>query len=122
VIVGCVNQTAKRSDERTSETDREIGDDLEITKITRQAAGAGTWICGRLNGHRFDALVFREHAEFETYELGQSKISKIWVQRLADRETVANFDRGWDVRPTTNEASAIVDFLAAGLADHVYKA
>jgi hypothetical protein len=122
VIVGCVNQTAKRSDERTSETDREIGDDLEITKITRQAAGAGTWICGRLNGHRFDALVFREHAESEDFELADSRISKIWVQHLADRQTVANFDRGWDVRPTTNEASAIVDFLAAGLADHVYKA
>lgn len=122
MIVGCVNQTAKRSDERTSETDREIGDDLEITKITRQAAGAGTWICGRLNGHRFDALVFREHAESEDFELADSRISKIWVQHLADRQTVANFDRGWDVRPTTNEASAIVDFLAAGLADHVYKA
>ena len=99
----------------------EIGDDLEITKVTRKAAGAGTWVCGRLNGHRFDALVFPEHAEVETYELGESQISKLWVQRLADRQTVANFDRGWDLRPTTDEASAIVDFLAAGLADHVRK-
>lgn len=98
--------------------DYEIGDDLEIRKITRQAAGAGTWVCGRLNGHRFDALVFSEHAEVESYELDQSKISKLWVQRLADKAEVANFDRGWDVRPTTDEASAIVDFPAAGLADH----
>ncbi|HEY3964008.1 MAG TPA: hypothetical protein VGM05_05580 [Planctomycetaceae bacterium] len=102
----------------TSETDLEIGDDLEITKITRQAAGAGTWVCGRLNGHRFDALVFREHAESQDFELADSRISKIWVQRVADKTTVANFDRGWDVRPTTDEASAIVDFLTAGLADH----
>lgn len=100
----------------------EIGDDLEITKTTRKAAGAGTWVCGRMNGHRFDALVFGEHAENTEFELGDSRISKIWVQRLSDRATVANFDRGWDVRPTTEEATGIVDFLAAGLADHIANA
>ena len=102
--------------------DREIGDDLTIRKITRRAAGAGTWVCGRMNGHRFDALVFPEHAERAEYELDESKISKLFVQRLHDRQTVANFDRGWDVRPTTDEAAAIVDFLAAGLADHIFSA
>ena len=100
--------------------DLEIGDDLTITKTTRRGAGAGIWVCGWLNGHRFDALVFPEHAEVADFELGESKISKLFVQRLADRQTVANFDRGWDMRPTTDEASAIVDFLAAGLAEHTY--
>jgi len=106
----------------TTNDDLEIGDDLTITKTTRQAAGAGTWVCGRLNGHRFDALVFRQHAENPDYELGESQISKLWVQRLADKIEVANFDRGWDVRPTTDEAAAIIDFLAAGLADHIFNA
>jgi len=100
--------------------DLELGDDLTITKTTRRVEGAGTWVCGTLHGHRFDALVFPEHAEIAEWELGESRISKLFVQRLADRQTVANFDRGWDVRPTTDEASAIVDFLAAGLADHTY--
>lgn len=100
--------------------DLDIGSDLEITKTTRQAAGSGTWVLGRMNGHRFDALVFAEHAETTDYELGESQISKLFVQRLADRQIVANFDRGWDVRPTTDEAAAIVDFLAAGLADHIF--
>ncbi len=40
----------------TSE-DLELGDDLRITKTTRRAAGAGTWVCGTIAGHRFDALV-----------------------------------------------------------------
>ena len=102
--------------------DLEMGDDLTITKTTRRASGAGTWVCGRLNGHRFDALVFPEHAAVADYELGESKISKLFVQRLADRQTVANFDRGWDLRPTTDEAGTIVDFLAAGLAEHTYGA
>jgi hypothetical protein len=100
--------------------DLEMGDDLTITKTTRRGSGGGTWVCGTLHGHRFDALVFREHAEVADFELGESRISKLFVQRLVDRQTVANFDRGWDVRPTTDEASAIVDFLAAGLADHTY--
>lgn len=104
----------------TRQDDLEIGDDLTITKTTRHAAGAGTWVCGRMNGHRFDALVFPEHAENPDYELGESQISKLWVQRLADKAEVANFDRGWDVHPTTDEATAIVDFLCAGLADHTY--
>src|SRR5258708_17786367 len=101
-------------------SDIEIGDDLEIRRTTRRAAGAGTWVCGRLNGHRFDALVFPEHAEVESYELWQSQISKLWVQRLADEQTVANFDRGWDMQPTTDEGAAIVDFLCAGIADHIF--
>jgi hypothetical protein len=106
----------------TTNDDLEIGDDITITKTTRQAAGAGTWVRGRLNGHRFGALVFPQHAENPEYELGENRISKLWVQRLADKAEVANFDRGWDVRPTTDEAAAIVDFLAAGLADHVFNA
>ena len=100
--------------------DLEIGDDLAITKTTRRAAGAGTWVIGTLNGYRFDALVFPEHAECPDFELGDSRISKLWIKRLADGNTVVNFDRGWDIRPADATAQAIVDFLAAGLAEHTY--
>ena len=100
----------------------EMGDDLRITKTTRRAAGGGTWVIGTIAGHRFNALVFPEHAEFPDYELGTSRISKLWVQRLADGKTVVNFDRGWDIRPADATAAVIVDFLAAGLADLIYHA
>ena len=113
---------------RTRTNAAEIGDDLRITKTTRRASGAGTWVIGTIAGHRFDALVFPAHAECPDYELGQSRISKLWLARISpkhtkfgiDFTTVANFDRGWDLRPTTETAKAIVDFLAAGLAEHVY--
>jgi len=98
----------------------EIGDDLTITSVSRQTAGAGTWVSGTLNGHRFEALVFPEHAECPHYELGESRLSKLWVQRHADRVTVVNFDRGWDVRPTDAIARQIAGFLEAGLAEHVF--
>jgi len=97
----------------------EMMDDLRITRIASQAAGAGTWVSGTLEGHRFDALVFPAHAECSEYELGTSRIAKLWLQRLADRTTVVNFDRGWDLRPTDELAGRIAEFLEAGLAEHV---
>ena len=34
---------------------------------------------------------------------------------------VLNFDRGWDIEPANDTVWAIVDFLAAGLADTIYR-
>jgi hypothetical protein len=109
---------AKRTDDR----DLELGDDLVITTTTRRVSGGGTWVNGTIADHRFQALVFPEHADCPEFELGDSRISKLWLQRIADKATVLNFDRGWDVRPTDATATAVMDFLAAGLADHVYHA
>jgi hypothetical protein len=112
--------TNKRNNANPDAANVEIGDDLRITKTTRRASGGGTWVIGTLNGHRFDALVFPEHAECPNYELGNSRISKLWIQQISNKLEVVNFDRGWDVYPQTKIAQAIVDFLAAGLAEHVY--
>jgi len=114
------NHEPKEDTMTTDHDDLDIGDDLVITKTTRRAAGAGTWVIGTIAGHKFNALVFAEHADSPDYELGDSRISKLWLQRLADGREVCNFDRGWDIRPTTETAKATVDFLCAGLADHIY--
>ena len=82
----------------------------DVVRLTRVADH-------RMAGHRFDALVFADHAETPEYELGQSRISKLWVQRLADRQTVFNFDRGLDVPAADPLAERIVGFLTDGLAD-----
>jgi len=104
----------------TNPEDPDLGFDLEITKTTRRAAGAGTWVCGTLHGHRFEALVFPEHAANPDWEIGDSRISKLWVQRIADKRQVFNWDRGADVPAADATTQAIVDFLAGGLADHIY--
>jgi hypothetical protein len=83
----------------------EIGDDLQITKTTRRAAGSGTWVIGTLNGHKFNALVFPAHAECPDYDLGDSRISKLWIEQIANKRVVVNFDRGWDVYPQTKSAT-----------------
>ncbi len=98
----------------------DLGSDFRIAKTNRRTQMGGTWISGTIANHRFDALVFPEHAESEEYELGRSKISKLWVQRIADKKTVFNWDRGMDQPAESDLAQAIVDFLAAGLADLAY--
>ena len=65
-------------------------------------------------------VVFAEHAEVPEYELKRSRISKLWIKRLADRATVFNWDRGMDVPAGDDMVAAIVDFLTAGLADLAY--
>ena len=102
----------------TNELD--IGDDLDIRKIDRRTMCGGAWCRGTVAGCRFEALVFAGHAECAEWEIDQSRISKLWVQRLADKKTVYSWDRGLDIAAADTTAQAIVDFLAAGLADFVY--
>jgi hypothetical protein len=99
--------------------DPDVRHDLEITKTMRRASGGGIWVCGTMSGHRFDALVFPEHADNPDWEIGDSRISKLFIQRLADKQTVFNWDRGADVPATDVLVAQIVDFLAGGLADHL---
>ena len=96
--------------------------DLTITKISnRNRAVGGSWVQGRINDeYRFDALVFADHAESEDYELGRSKISKLWIERLVDRRVMFNFDRGLDVPAVNTEVQVVVDFLCEGLSDLVF--
>jgi hypothetical protein len=102
-------------------TTDDLGDSLKITKTEgRQLNAPGTWVSGTIADHTFQVLVFSEHAENEEYELGTSRISKLWLQRQTDKKEVASFDRGWDLEPTTPDAKAIVDFLAAGIAEHTF--
>ncbi len=76
---------------------------------------------GKINDqYRFAALVFSDHAECESYELRQSKISKLWIQRIADRKEMFNFDRGLDVPAANTEVQVVVDFLCEGLSDLVF--
>ena len=64
--------------------------------------------------------MFADHAEHESFELNQSKSSKLWIQRTADQETLFNFDRGLDVPAANTEVQVIVDFLCVGLADLIF--
>jgi hypothetical protein len=103
-----------------SDTTPAFGADLAFTRQPGRPGVGGTWVVGLLAGHRFQALVFPDHADDPTYELGASRMSKLWVQRLADRAVVFNFDRGLDIPAQGPAARAVVAFLAAHLTDRVF--
>ena len=104
-------------------TKETIADDLVISTQTPRLGLPGVWVAGTIAGHRFEVLVFPS-GDADTgcpdFELGEGRISKLWLERIADKQCVANFDWGWDTPPKTDDAQAIVDFLAAGLAEHVF--
>jgi hypothetical protein len=50
--------------------------------------------------------VFPAHAENPDWELGDSRISKLWIQRLADRTTVFEWDRGPGIEAADELAAA----------------
>jgi len=100
----------------------DVLDTLMIKKVQRRTSCGGAWVTGTIGGHRFDALVFPDPATNCDWEVGgDSRISKLWVQRISDKATVYNWDRGADIEPTTELAGVIVDLLAAGLAETTFK-
>ncbi len=94
----------------------ELDLDLRITRMKERRSTGGVWISGSIDGYRFEGLVFEDHAEVADYELGQSRVSKLFVQRIKDRYVVFSWDRGLDVPPADDRVAALVDFLTEGLA------
>lgn len=105
-----MNQNARTN--QTAANDFEP-DDLRIRTTRRdpRLGGAGVWATASVAGHEFEALIFPGHAENPAYEVGgDSRISKLWVKRLADGAVVYNWDRGLDVPPANALAAAVADY------------
>jgi len=68
----------------------DLGHDLEITKTTRRASGSGTWISWTLSGHRFEALVFPEHADNPNGRSATAASRSSGFSGLADKREVFN--------------------------------
>ena len=79
---------------------------------------SGTWTKGTVGKHSFSALVFPEHAVCKHYELGRSKISKLWVTK--NDNPVFNFDRGLDIAAKGKDAKRAVKLLCDKLAGMVF--
>ena len=92
---------------------------LAIGRAERRPAG-GTWISGTIEGYRFCALVFAEHAKEPSYEIERSRISKLEIRRVREDRQVFNWDRGLDSPPEDEKVAGIVDHLCAVLADIAY--
>jgi hypothetical protein len=96
-----------------------VDGDLVVT-TPLPSAGMSAWISGRIQGFRFEAKVYPEHALQPAFEIKTSRISKLELRRL-DTGTVAfAWDRGLDQPADDAEAQAAVDALAARLANLIY--
>jgi hypothetical protein len=94
---------------------------LQFTKIERRSLSTGgAWVTGTIDCYRFEALVFPEHATIAGFELGESRISKLWIEQTSDPRMVACFDRGWDLLPANQRVGQVVNLLSAGLAETVF--
>lgn len=82
----------------------------EIT-ITRLE---GNWAFGRIGEYDFQVKHFANPSEFGI-EMDEEpgRISKLWVARHTTFSTIANYDRGWDKLPRSQEeidaVQAIID-------------
>ena len=66
------------------------------------------WTLGRatVNGKTYKIQMVR-FDEPSQYGIRRGHISKLWVSET-DHEAIINYDRGWDVRPKTETAKAIL--------------
>lgn len=80
---------------------------IEINILETDSA-LNTWTLGSatVNGQTYKIQMVR-FDEPSQYGIRQGRISKLWVVE-AGHEPVINFDRGWDVRPKTAEAKALL--------------
>jgi len=112
--------TDNRKTKNANKAKADMAADLRITKLERRTTSGGAGGGGTIGEYFFDALVFAEHADCPDWELGQSRISKLWIARLKNKETIFHWDRGLDTPATSAKTQAIVDFLAADLAKRIY--
>ena len=62
----------------------------------------GNWSKGKINGYEVEVKHFNSESMFG---IGAGKISKLTIKK--DGKTVANYDRGWDIKPQNKSASAV---------------
>ena len=79
--------------------------ELNITG-TAQACNEWTFATATANGKEYRIMMVR-FEEPSIYGIRQGRISKLWLTD-ADRQETVNYDRGWDMRPVSVEAKAVL--------------
>ena len=76
--------------------------------VTRTEKGLNVWTMATAEvdsrKYRIEMVRFDEPS---IYGIRKGRISKLWV-RGEDGTVVINYDRGWDIRPATDEGKALL--------------
>lgn len=78
---------------------------ITVTR-TEKAINVWTMATAEVGGRKYYIEMVR-FDEPSIYGIRKGRISKLWV-RGEDRTVVINYDRGWDIRPATDEGKAIL--------------
>ena len=84
--------------------------DIKLNQFTPDS----NWIMGTFDEYEFQAKHFDEPSYYH-YGINDGRTSKLWVS--LDDELVMRYDRGWDVKPQTEEEIAICKTLVCYLED-----
>ena len=79
--------------------------ELNITG-SAQACNEWTFATATVNGKDFRIMLVR-FEEPSHYGIRQGRISKLWMNNVDCSEFI-NYDRGWDMRPVSAEAKAVL--------------
>ena len=84
--------------------------EIEVTGM-KQAFNTWTMATATVAGktYQIQMVCFEEPSQ---YGIGEGRISKLYIAD-ADHTMLANYDRGWDKRPATATAKAIVNAVTA---------
>jgi hypothetical protein len=94
-------------------------DTLEIASIVERVDD-GRDVRGFVLGHEFEAVVFAVHAGSAECELGWSRITDLVVRPSGGAEVCFRWRCGPDVKPCGPAVEAVVEVIAAYLADRVF--
>lgn len=69
----------------------------------------GRWVKGLMEGYDYEVLVFPKGSQ---YGINKGRISKLNI-RNKDKKTVAEYERGWTVKPKDAEGQRILKKVIA---------
>lgn len=74
----------------------------------------GAWTIAEAthDGKRYEVNV-KHHDEPSQYGIKAGRISKLWICERGKNDPCTNYDRGWDIRPSTKAAKTITDKILA---------
>ncbi len=76
----------------------------------------GAWTIARAKVEdRFFEINVKHFEEPSQYGIRKGRVSKLWIREEGKTEADVSYDRGWDVRPTTKAAKAIVNEILVAM-------
>lgn len=88
-----------------------IGISAKFPKMRGAYRGTYNWIEGKHGKHK---IQIKRYIEPSQHGINRGRISKLWI---ADQRgsVLANYDRGWDVKPSDPEVKKLVDQIVGAL-------